>query len=153
MSQLLLLVGEMVLVTGRVNAAWHTSLEAGVVVQAEDLLTGTKRAICRAYFTFVALGPDAKKVRIPPLFTEGHEVDERRVMAANERRKLRFRRQKIVDESIKGPSQHHDGDITGDTTITTLHQHYNNTETGLQHHCNNTVITVSHCYNTIVTPL
>src|SRR3984885_878522 len=49
-------VGALVTFTACVNAAWRTSMEVGVRVEAENVLDGTIEHTNTAYLTFVALG-------------------------------------------------------------------------------------------------
>ena len=51
----------------QVNRAFNTSMEVGVSVLAEGLISGVKRSVCSAFFVFVALGPDGKKKQVPPM--------------------------------------------------------------------------------------
>jgi len=60
-------VGELVTFKAMVNAAWRTSMEMGVRVEAENPLTGEVRHTNSAYFTFVALDeqPATKRTMKP----------------------------------------------------------------------------------------
>ncbi|KAG0370924.1 Acyl-coenzyme A thioesterase 11 [Gamsiella multidivaricata] len=51
-----------VIIQASVNRAWKTSMEVGVRVMTEDLLSTNRRYCCHAYLTFVALSQ-------PPLMT------------------------------------------------------------------------------------
>jgi acyl-CoA hydrolase len=73
----------------------NTSMEIGVRVEAENLLTGEVRHTNSAYLTFVALDDKGCPRTAPPLITEG-EVAERRLRQALRRRELR--RQAIAEE-------------------------------------------------------
>src|SRR5436305_14411907 len=48
-------VGDLVTIRASVNAAWRTSMEVGVRVEAENLRTGRLRHTTTAYITMVAL--------------------------------------------------------------------------------------------------
>jgi acyl-CoA hydrolase len=48
-------VGNLVTVKATVNAAWHTSMEVGVRVEAENVRTGDVTHTSTAYVTMVAL--------------------------------------------------------------------------------------------------
>jgi len=63
----LLSFGELISAYSQVNKAWGTSMEIGVFCEAEDFQTGGVRKICSAYFTFVSLDQNKKKIRLPPL--------------------------------------------------------------------------------------
>jgi acyl-CoA hydrolase len=60
-------VGWIVTVRARVLAAFHTSMEVGVVVEAEDPLRGMKKVATTALLTFVALEADGSKAQVPRL--------------------------------------------------------------------------------------
>lgn len=81
-------VGELMLLKASVNLTGGTSLEVGVRVEAENLLTGEVRHAASAYLTFVAMGPDRKPVAVPPLLCET-PTHERRCIEARRRRELR----------------------------------------------------------------
>lgn len=81
-------VGELMLLKASVNLTGGTSLEVGVRVEAENLLTGEVRHAASAYLTFVAMGPDRKPVVVPPLLCET-PTHERRCVEARRRRELR----------------------------------------------------------------
>jgi acyl-CoA hydrolase len=82
-------VGDVITLRATVNAAWRTSMEVGVRVEAENIGTGEIAHTCSAYLTMVALGRDEKPVRVPALEPETAE-DERRHRDANHRRALRL---------------------------------------------------------------
>lgn len=93
--------GNVALIKAQVNRAFNTSMEVGVVIEIEDLQKGgPPRKLCRAFLTFVALGDDQKKTKIPPL-EPNNEQDKLRWVLAGERRKLRFRRKEIISEYSK----------------------------------------------------
>uniref|UniRef100_A0A7S3Z4A7 HotDog ACOT-type domain-containing protein n=1 Tax=Lotharella globosa TaxID=91324 RepID=A0A7S3Z4A7_9EUKA len=93
--------GEAVVVQAQVNRAFRTSMEVGCKVWAETLKTGVQKDICRAYFTFVSLGPDKKKKKLPPL-TPGTDSDNiRRYAQALERRNIRISRKKVIEETFQ----------------------------------------------------
>ncbi len=78
-------VGELVTFSAMVNAAWRTSMEVGVRVEAENPVTGELRHTNTAYLTMVALDDDGKPVRVPPLLLA--TADEQRRMREAERRR------------------------------------------------------------------
>jgi acyl-CoA hydrolase len=69
-------LGNIVTLLAQVNASWGSSMEVGVKVFSEDALTGERLHTCTAYVTTVALGPDGRPTRIPPVIAES--ADERR---------------------------------------------------------------------------
>src|SRR3954447_22901311 len=60
-------VGDLVTLRSCVNAAWRTSMEVGVRVEAENVVTGEVRHTCTAYLTMVALGEDGRPVVLPAI--------------------------------------------------------------------------------------
>ena len=84
-------VGDLVILKASVNFVGSTSIEAGVRVEMEDILTGHRTHISSAYIVYVALGADGKPCRVPPLIPETDE-DRRRMAEAAIRRELRRQR-------------------------------------------------------------
>ena len=82
-------IGEPVTFTASVNAAWRTSMEVGVRVEAEHPREGTVRHTNTAYLTMVALDDDGRPTGVPPL--EAVSEDEvRREREAQTRRRNRL---------------------------------------------------------------
>lgn len=84
-------VGWIVTLRARVLAAFHTSMELGVVVHAENPLTGESRLTTSALLTFVALSRDGSKVPVPPLLLET-DADRQAFEEAQMRRDQRLAR-------------------------------------------------------------
>jgi acyl-CoA hydrolase len=82
-------VGELVSFKAMVNAAWRTSMEMGVRVEAENPLTGEVRHTNSAYFTFVALDDERRPTPVPPA-TAATPTDQRRMREAELRRANRL---------------------------------------------------------------
>ncbi len=59
-------VGELVTFRATVNAAWRSSMEIGVRVDAENPLTGDARHTNTVYLTMVALDADGRPAPVPP---------------------------------------------------------------------------------------
>jgi acyl-CoA hydrolase len=92
-------VGDLILLKAHVTCAFTSSLEVQVDVQSEETLTGRRQLTSRAYLTFVAVGPDGAKVRVPPLLVETDE--ERRVCQdAHRRRAARLERKRQLVEPL-----------------------------------------------------
>jgi len=70
-------LGELVTMHACVNYAHRTSLEVGVRVEAENLLTGAKRHTNSCYLTFVAIDERGRPVPVPPVVPETDEERER----------------------------------------------------------------------------
>jgi len=84
-------VGNLVTVRATVNAAWRTSMEVGVRVEAEDMLTGNVVHVASAYLVFVATDEHGRPISLPPLLAETDE-ERRRMRAAETRRSSRLQR-------------------------------------------------------------
>lgn len=82
-------IGEVLTLMASVNAAWRTSMEVGVRVQAENPLTGEQRHTSSAYLTMVALDEYGRPSVVPELLTES-ETERRRERAAQLRRERRL---------------------------------------------------------------
>ena len=82
-------VGELIVLRSSVNRVFRTSMEVGVRVTTEKLMTGERRHTCSAYLTFVALDENQKPTPIPPVIPETEE-EQRRYRQAGERRQYRL---------------------------------------------------------------
>ena len=83
-------VGEVVLLQAQVNYVGKTSMEVGCRVETEDMRTGKRRYVTKAYLTFTAVD-DAGKPRVLPPLTLSTDDDRRRHTAAETRRTERLR--------------------------------------------------------------
>jgi acyl-CoA hydrolase len=91
-------VGELLTCTATVNAAWRTSMEVGVRVDAENPLTGERRHTSTAYVTMVAVDDNGEPTPVPSLIAET-EVERRRQREAGVRRTNRLaEREQILAE-------------------------------------------------------
>jgi acyl-CoA hydrolase len=82
-------IGQLMLLRSSVNRVFRSSMEVGVHVETETLLTGEKLHTCSAYLTFVALDENRRAVEIPPVIPET-QVEQRRYREAGERREYRL---------------------------------------------------------------
>jgi uncharacterized protein (TIGR00369 family) len=90
--------GELVTCSAQVNYVGRTSMEVGVRVEAENLITGTRRHTNTCYLTFVAIDESGKPVGVPPLELETDE-DRQRFREAERRREVR---EALEDELSRG---------------------------------------------------
>lgn len=89
-------IGQLVTFRATVNAAWRTSMEVGVRVDAEDPTTGDRRHTNTAYLTMVALGADGRPTPIPALEAQS-PAEHRRMREAELRRANRLaEREEII---------------------------------------------------------
>ncbi len=81
-------VGDLVILKSSVNRVYHTSMEVGIKVWVECLITGERHHVSSAYLTYVAVGRDGHKVPVVPVIPETAE-ELRRFQDAERRRQLR----------------------------------------------------------------
>jgi uncharacterized protein (TIGR00369 family) len=86
-------IGDLVFFKASINMVGRTSMEAGVKVEAENLLTGEVRHTSSAYLTYVALDEHGKKREVPRLVLETEE-DIRRNRDAKARSEMRITEKK-----------------------------------------------------------
>jgi len=88
-------LGELVTARASVNYTGRTSIEVGVRIEAENLLTGQRRHTNSCYVTYVAVDEHGRPTPVPPVLPET-EDEKRRYRAAEKRR---HRRQEHKAES------------------------------------------------------
>ena len=81
-------VGNLVTARASVNDVGTKSMEIGVRVDAEDILTGTVVHVSSAYLVYVAIDAHGRAAPIPPVIAESDE-EKRRMAAAKLRRERR----------------------------------------------------------------
>jgi len=84
-----ILIGELIVLKASVNRAFHTSLEVGVKVFSENVLSGERKHTTSAYLTYVAVDAEGRPIPVPRLVCENAE-DRRRFRDALARRKTRL---------------------------------------------------------------
>jgi len=83
-------LGEIVMLKSQVNRVFRTSLEVGVEVYSENVLTGERKHTTTAYVTFVAIDQYTKKPKpVRPLILKTAE-ERKRFHEAAKRRKTRL---------------------------------------------------------------
>jgi len=82
-------LGELVVAQAAVNFVGRTSMEVGVRIEAENLVTGTRRHTNSCHVTFVAIDEKGKPVPVRRLVLET-EDDRRRHGRAEARRRRRL---------------------------------------------------------------
>ncbi len=75
-------VGNLVTLFASLNYVGRSSMEVGVRVEAEDLMTGKKTHTNSCYFTMVALDPEGRPTIVPRLVLETDEERRRNEEAA-----------------------------------------------------------------------
>jgi acyl-CoA hydrolase len=97
-------VGELLTLSASVNAAWRTSMEVGVRVEAENPRTGELRHTNSAYLTMVALDEDGNPAPVPELIASSTD-EQRRMREAELRRANRLaEREQILAHRENDPN-------------------------------------------------
>ena len=81
-------VGDLVTLKSSVNYVHRTSMEVGVRIEAENMLTGTVKHVASAYLIFVALDEHCKPVPIAPVIPQS-EAEQLRYQQGQLRYKQR----------------------------------------------------------------
>lgn len=80
--------GELVMCKARVNYVGRTSMEVGVRVEAENLLTGVRRHTNTCFLTFVAIDEHGRPLEVRPLEPET-DIEKKHWADAKRRREYR----------------------------------------------------------------
>jgi uncharacterized protein (TIGR00369 family) len=81
-------VGDLVTLRASINMVGRTSMDVGVKVIAENLITGQVRHTASAYLTYVALDANLKPKPVAPIILESPD-EERRFRQAMDRKEMR----------------------------------------------------------------
>lgn len=95
-------IGDLVFFKSSLNYVGRTSMEIGVRVEAENLMTGEVRHAVSAYLTFVALDPSGRPTEVPPLILTTEE-EKRRNKEAKHRRELRLKERGKKQKDSQSP--------------------------------------------------
>jgi acyl-CoA hydrolase len=82
-------IGRLIVLRSSVNRVFRTSMEVGVRVEVENLVTGEIQHTSSAYLTFVAFDKSGSRLPIPPVIPETLD-EKRRYEEAEERRTYRL---------------------------------------------------------------
>jgi acyl-CoA hydrolase len=93
--------GDLVVMQASVNYVGRTSMEIGVRVEAEDLLTGRRRHTNSCYLTFVAVDRNGRPIEVPEVKPET-EDEVRRFAAAEQRRRRRLEEREEEQRTVRG---------------------------------------------------
>lgn len=92
-------VGDLVVMKASVNFVGRTSMEVGVRVEAEELLSGRRRHTNSCYLTFVAVDRNGRPIGVPGVLPETPD-ELRRYQAAEQRRKVRLAEREAERNSV-----------------------------------------------------
>ena len=90
-------IGDMVTVRASVNDVGRTSLEVGVRVESENILSGERTHTGSAYLVFVALDAQGKPRPVPSVVAQG-QTQRRRQKEAKIRRQTRLDHKHAIQE-------------------------------------------------------
>lgn len=105
-------VGDLVSCKSSVNDTGRTSMEVGVRVETEDMLTGEKHHTSSAYVLMVALDALGRPVPVPPVIA--HTPDQRRRMQAA---KIRRAQRKVLEATLKRSAEEEWGQLVSPTVL------------------------------------
>ena len=94
-------VGHLLTLKATVNAAWKTSMEVGVRVEAENIRSGETTATSTAYLPMVALDDEGRPTPVPPIAPATPD-EERRAREAQLRRDNRLAERERIDTDRGG---------------------------------------------------
>ncbi len=94
-------VGDVLFFKASLNLVGRTSMEIGVRVEAENLITGIVRHASSAYLTYVALDRQGRPREVLPLILETDE-ERRRNLEAKRRRDVRLAEKQRKGEGEQG---------------------------------------------------
>jgi acyl-CoA hydrolase len=89
-------VGHLVTVKATVNAAWRSSMEVGVRVEAENIRSGEVTHTSTAYLTMVALDDEGRPAAVPAIESQTPD-EERRAREAQLRRDNRLAERERIE--------------------------------------------------------
>jgi acyl-CoA hydrolase len=97
-------VGDLLFFKASLNFVGRTSMEIGVHVEAENLLTGEVKHAASAYLTYVAIDRKGRPIEVPPLIVETDD-ERRRFREAKSRREMRLAERHKEAECKKAPEK------------------------------------------------
>ena len=98
-------VGNLLKLRASLNMVGRTSMDIGVRVESEDLITGEIRHTASAYLTFVALDNKGKPIALPSLIleTRGQKRRNREALARKKTRLAEKRNEKECQDNSVNP--------------------------------------------------
>jgi len=91
-------IGHLVTVKATVNAAWRSSMEVGVRVEAENIRSGEVTHTSTAYVTMVALDEEGRATAVPPVEPQTPD-EQRRAREAQLRRDNRLAERERIESA------------------------------------------------------
>jgi acyl-CoA hydrolase len=122
-------VGDLVTVTASVNDVGTTSLEVGVRVDVEDVITGERRHTSSAYLVFVALDDEGKPRPVPRLVTKT-SAERRRQREAKIRREMRLAHREAIESHRRTREQDRSARVKAPFAVETRRRRSGTMESG-----------------------
>ncbi len=88
-------IGQLVTLKASVNYVGHTSMEVGIRITAQDLITGEITHTNTCFFTMVALDRDNNPIEVPRIILETDE-EKRRFKEGEIRRQARLKSRECI---------------------------------------------------------
>ncbi|XP_032132879.1 acetyl-coenzyme A thioesterase isoform X2 [Sapajus apella] len=97
-------IGQVITIKAKVTRAFSTSMEIGIKVMVQDVLTGIEKLVSVAFSTFVAKAVGKEKIHLKPvtLLTEQDHVEH---SLAAERRRVRLQHEETFNNLMKESSK------------------------------------------------
>uniref|UniRef100_A0A8C2ZNB8 Acyl-CoA thioesterase 11b n=1 Tax=Cyclopterus lumpus TaxID=8103 RepID=A0A8C2ZNB8_CYCLU len=92
-------VGKVVNIIAKVNRAFTSSMEVGILVNCEDLYTDRQWKVCHAFATFVARRTEAGKVQLKQVLPRT-QMEQMEYSLAAERRRMRLIHAEIITDLL-----------------------------------------------------
>ncbi|XP_067086383.1 acyl-coenzyme A thioesterase 11b isoform X1 [Osmerus mordax] len=92
-------VGQVVNIKAKVNRAFTSSMEVGILVTCEDLFTNCHWKVCHAFGTFVARRTEAGKVQLKQVIPHT-QAEQMEYSIAAERRRMRLIHAEIITDLL-----------------------------------------------------
>ncbi|XP_014914125.1 acyl-coenzyme A thioesterase 11b isoform X3 [Poecilia latipinna] len=92
-------VGQVVSIIAKVNRAFTSSMEVGILVTCEDLYSDRQWKICRAFATFVSRRTEAGKVQLKQVIPYT-QMEQMEYSLAAERRRMRLIHAEIITDLL-----------------------------------------------------
>uniref|UniRef100_A0AAR2JZX4 Acyl-coenzyme A thioesterase 11 n=1 Tax=Pygocentrus nattereri TaxID=42514 RepID=A0AAR2JZX4_PYGNA len=132
-------VGQVVNIKAKVNRAFTSSMEVGIVVSCEDLYRNRQWKVCHAFATFVARRTEAGKVQLKQVIPRT-QAEQMEYSIAAERRRMRLIHAEIINDLLSSSSAHA-GQITFEDAVPAERTRVESVELVLPPHANHQVST------------
>ncbi|XP_076860502.1 acyl-coenzyme A thioesterase 11b [Brachyhypopomus gauderio] len=133
-------VGQVVCIKAKVNRAFTSSMEVGIVVTCEDLYSNRKWSVCHAFATFVARRSEMGKVQLKQVIphTQAEQIE---YSLAAERRRMRLIHAETIKDLLTNWSSQQDECMQHTDGVVAEHTRVESVELVLPPHTNHQVST------------